>query len=62
MVASLQQELAKFEERVKAQPEKYQIEHRPGSGYSGALDPEFSLLLLLGGVAGLVRRRCGKSS
>lgn len=58
MIENLKIQLAQFQEKVKKQPEKYQVTRRAGSSYGGSLQPQQVLLLIaIAGLAGFLSRR-----
>ena len=58
MIANLDEQLALFKEKVKAQPSEYKVAHRPGYTGTGALDPiAVALAAILGGGLLWTRRR-----
>jgi rhombotail lipoprotein len=57
MTENLDQQLARFKEKIKASPEKARIEHRQGYSGGGAFGPVNGLLLCVWLLAGAVKRR-----
>ncbi len=56
LIANLQVQLAEFQEKVKQQPERYQVTYREGHG--GSLPPWMALIVAaIGGVAGILSWR-----
>jgi len=57
MIVNLKIQLELFQQKVKEQPEKYQVTHRAGHNYGGSIQP-FLALLLISGAGGAVFLRC----
>ena len=58
MIGNLKLQLDLFRQKVKEQPDKYQVVSKPGSSYGAGISSSFALLLLLSGaVAWLVQWR-----
>ena len=62
MVKNLQEQLEQFKDKVKASPEEFKIEHKPGYTGGGSVNPAFLLLLIAIGVYGWRSSRPQKPS
>lgn len=57
LIGNLQVQLEAFQEKVREQPDKYQVSYRPGSSYGGHIGPWGMVALFVIGLAAVARQK-----